>query len=192
MDLVEELMQQLGGEYVSEGIKKSNTPSGAFIHQLSFGTLKKEHFELRVYSYYQKGIRLAGSYDGSPFKFVLILPFKLNEDIRIFPRTGFQKLFIRTSLKKPNPGASALVNKYRIDGNLDLALSLYAEEEDLCGIIAKHNIYIRSHSKERYSSLALRLNESATTVAELEIYLNILEGLGDLITRNKLTLQAWG
>lgn len=191
MDIVKALIDAEGGIYNSAGEKKTYTPGGAFIVHNSSGEVIRENYKLRVYNFDQSGIRASGTYDGSPFKFVLFLPFALRDEFSIFPKTAFQKLFTRKKMKVSNPGASAFVKRFRISGNQDFSLLFLSEKGPTCHEIAKHNLFIKATNHDGYATVTIRLNESATSVEQLKGYLDILDAIAELIINHKLKLQAW-
>jgi|GEM_PF-2567235 len=189
MGITEALILDLEGEYFSEGLKKATTHYGSFISQNSFGIVNKEEYAIKIYCFDNKGTRVSGAYDGSPFKVSLILPFELNQKASINPKSFFSGIlmpFIFPSLiNNENKNFS---KQYKISGSKGFK-NYFLKNHYLQKMISAHNIYISSRIEGGFSIISLRPNESVVTKEELKELYDIMDELGKLISSNKQVLK---
>ena len=143
MEITEELITNLNGEYFKEGIKKTTSPSGALIIQNSYGIVKKkEQYSIHIYCFDNKEIRAVGTYDGSPFKVSLILPYELSQKTSIFPKYFFKSLFLPFIIPSfATKVDKKFLKKFKIKGSEEFK-STFLKHEFLSDIISTHNLYI--------------------------------------------------
>ncbi|GAB5566106.1 MAG: hypothetical protein Wins2KO_31690 [Winogradskyella sp.] len=178
-DIVEELINDLKGEYFREDKKNVITPGGSFISQNSYGIINKKEYSVKIYSQNNLGIRAANTYDGSPFRILLILPFNLNEPFQIFPKSFYKKM-INSLFKTKTSVSNILLTRYNFKGSKRI-FSFIEKDMFLINEIVNHEIYISSHSKDDSFYISLRPNESVITMEELKKLYSIIDKLGEIM-----------
>ena len=190
MEITNALIIDLGGEYFNEGLKKVTSPDGSFINQNSFGIINKKECSIKIYCFDNKGVRASGTFDGSPFKISLILPFEISQKISIFPKSFFNGVImplIFPSLKKVE--SKNFSKKFKLNGSREFK-NYFLRHDHLPKMVSIHNIYISSRIEKDFSILSLRPNESVITKEELKVLYDIMDELGKLIIQNKQVLKA--
>ncbi|MDH7448455.1 hypothetical protein [Aquimarina sp. 2201CG14-23] len=189
MSILEKLVNNLDGDYYLDDQKKGHTPGGSFISQNSYGIFKKENYSIKIYCFDNMGVRAVNTFDGSPFKIILILPFALKRAQSIFPKSFFQKIInIPTSKNILSNNAKILLKKYNLKGNKELT-NYILNDSFLTEILPNHILYITTKVENDTSILNLRPNESVTTTGELEILYKIMNRLGEIIYEHKSILK---
>lgn len=189
MEITEELVIDLGGKYFKDGLKKATTPSGSFISQKSFGIVNTKDYSIKIYCFDNKGVRSVGTFDGSPFKISLILPFEISHKLSIHPKSFFNSIIMPLlfpSIKQN--GNKDFLKKYKLKGSKGFEY-YFMRHNDLSKMISSHNIFISSRIEKGLSILSLRPNESVITKDELKRLYNIMDELGKLISQNKQHLK---
>ncbi|MHA7843214.1 MAG: hypothetical protein ACX93I_07840 [Winogradskyella sp.] len=181
MNIVEELTYILKGKYFSEDLRSVTTPGGTFISQNSYGIIRNKGYIIKIYSYNNMGVRVANTYDGSPFKIVLILPLKMKKSLSIYPKSSLKKLVGYAIGNSSINGNNIILKNYSLKGNRKI-IDLILKDPFLVKEIPMHKIYISSKIGEESSYFSLRPNESATTVNELKKLYDIMDRLGIIIS----------
>jgi len=184
MDIIEELVLEVNGSFKKSDINRGFTATGLYISENNSGFIKKEDYSIKIDGFYNLGARAGYTLDGSPFKISLILPFILKDSISVFPKTFFQKI-IGDSIptKTLSDEVKLFLKKYKIMGSKNF-VSSFLLDSYLPKTVSNHILYISTNHNEKFSSIALRPNESVITIDEIREIYNIVDKLGAIIIRN--------
>lgn len=184
MKILEQLIDELGGEYIKEETKKGITPHGTYIYENSYGVLKKDNYTIKIYSNSSLGVRAANTLDKSPFKLVLIFPVIMKEKISLFPKSILKKILQLFSYNSFPDEQRLFLKSYDINAS-NLIKKLIMSNRFLITKIPKHKVYISSKKENQFSFLTLRPNESITTKEELMVIYKIIVEFGEILYSNK-------
>ena len=191
MNTLKNLIEELGGKYFEEELKKGHTPGGTFISQNSYGLITKKSYSIRIYCFSNEGTRDSGTIEGTPYKLVLSFPFKftLKYNLTIFPKSFIQKILSTLNQSKNRSReAQSLLKKYNLRGNRALT-NCILKDPFLTQIMPNHAIYISSKTHDKKSVISLTPNESILTVEDLKALYLIMDRLAEIIVENKSILS---
>ena len=188
MNTLKNFIDELGGKYFEEELKKGYTPGGTFISQNSFGLITKKSYSIRIYCFSNQGTRDAGTFEGTPYKLVLSFSFTLKYNLTIFPKSFTQKILSTLNQNKSRSReAQSLLKKYSLKGNRALT-NCILKDPFLTQIIANHAIFISSKTHDKKLVISLTPNESILTVEDLKALYLIMDRLAEIIVENKSIL----